>query len=367
MKTRLALTVFLLASGLWASGFTPDRRVPAPATRPYTAAVRVRAGPGGIGSGFLVGPDLMATAGHVVCGGDGVPYTNIEVDLGVKEGKPRHICRGVDVTLSSDRSRLEVEKIVDGGMDWALVRLDRPMGLVYGWVECEDATPKQLQSRAVELVGFGGLRDDSRPEFAELKAPFCCPGEVRDVGPNIVFHDCTSWPGTSGSGILARGGDGKMRLVAVNTAGVEVAGENQIQGFRTRYTKDLANIAVPSAKFVERYRELYKPDHTKLRKLWIRNKLRGDLRVSVRCRSILEDPKQPYTVTKWQTIGSQKRECVMDLDAGCAESEVYLALRDTEGKMVGPRATEEFEVEGKKELFLRKYIGNSEEYTATYP
>lgn len=361
------MTVLLLASALWASGFTPDRRVPTPAVRPYTAAVRLRANGGGIGSGFLVGPDLVATAGHVVSNQDGVPFAEIEVDLGVKDGKARHICRAIDVALQPNRDK-EIEKVVSAGTDWALVRLDRPMGLAYGWVECEDCPTEKLRARPVELVGFAGCQNDSRPEFAEMKAPFCCPGEVRDVERNIVFHDCTSWGGTSGSALLARGEDGQMRLVAVNSAGVEVDGEKQLFGFRTKYTKELANIAVPSGKFFERYRELYKPDNQpKLRKLWIRNKLRGDLRVCVRYRSLLEDPKQPYVTGKWQTIASQKRELVMDLDAGCADSEVFLCLQDAEGKPVGPKGTEEHEVEGRNELFMRKYIGSSGEYTATFP
>ena len=34
---------------------------------------------------------------------------------------------------------------------------------------------------------------------------------------------------------------------------------------------------------------------------------------------------------------------------------------------IGPKAPLEFEVEGETRNFLRKYIGDSEEYTATYP
>lgn len=303
----------------------------------------------------------MVTAAHVVSNEEGVAYPDIAVECGVVKNKPAVTVNVKEVNLKLPRTKDKVS-----GDDWALVQLDRPVGLVYGWAECEGLSNQDLRDLPVELVGFSGISDEARPEFANFQTPYSCPGTLRDVGPNVVFHDCAMWGGTSGSAILASR-EGKLRVVAINSAGVDVSGEVLQHGFRKAYSKELGNIAVPARHFADRYKQLYKPSQAKVRRLWIRNNYRDSLKVCVRYRSALADPKQPYLTSPWQEIGSQKRVCVLEPKAGCVEQEVYLSLAKVDGGVIGPKAPLEFEVEGEKRSFLRKYIGDSEEYTATYP
>jgi V8-like Glu-specific endopeptidase len=351
----------MLGCAAWAAGFGSDRRIPAPPIPPYTAAVRVKVNQGSIGCGFLVGPDLMVTAGHVVSDEQGKAYSDVVVECGVTNDKPTHTAGVKEVFVRPSRDLDPAS-----GDDWALVRLDRPIGLYYGWAECQNLSQEELRDLPVELVGFAGVEDEAREEFANFQTAYACPGSLRDVGPNIVFHDCAMWGGGSGSAILASYA-GKLRVVAVNTAGVDVQGEVLPNGFRRTYSKELANIAVPVRRFADQYKELYRPSQAKLRRLWIRNNYRDPLRVCVRYRSVLADPKQPFVVTPWQEVSSQKRVSVLEPKSGCADQEVFLSLTNSKGERVGPKASLEFEVEGESRLFLRKYIGDSPEYTATYP
>ena len=354
----LALT---LMSGALACGFGSDQRAPVPVSKPYSAVVRVKMNQNGIGCGFLVGPDLMATAAHVVSDEQGKVYPDIKVECGVLKDKPAHIALATEVFLKPDRNPDPAS-----GDDWALVRLDRPVGLLYGWSECRALSAKDMQSLPVELVGFSGIQDELKSDFTNFQTPYACPGIVHDVGPHVIFHDCAMWGGTSGSGILASQA-GQTRLVAINSAGVDVEGEVLDHGFRKTYTKDLGNIAVPASNFIDRYKEVFQPPTSRLRKVWIRNNYRTPLRVSVHYKSALADPKEPFGTTGWQEVGSQKRICVLEPEAGCVEKEVFLSLANPDGERVGPKAPLEFEVEGKTCPFFRKYIGESEEYTATYP
>jgi len=355
-------SVVVLAIGWagWGTGFGPDQRIPAPQVRPYTGVVRVKVG-NAVGCGFLVGPDLMVTAAHVVSNPQGETHPDIRVECGVLRDKPRDVVSTKEVVVGRP-----LNPDPASGRDWAVVRLDRPAGLVYGWTDCLELSNSELKSLPVELVSFAGVPDEPRTEFANFQAPYSSPGSVRDVGPEILFHDCAAWGGSSGGALLSFH-QGQLRVVAVNSAGVEFEGEKLERGFRRVYSKELGNIAVPARQFGATYRSMFRESKLKCRQLWIRNNFRFPIRVSVRHHAVLADKKQPFRVIAWQEIPSQRRVRVLSKEDGCADDEVFLALTNLQEQPVGPSAAQEFEVDGQKRKFFRKFIGTSEDYTATYP
>ena len=354
----IGLLVLGLSLAGWGWGFLPDRRFVAPAIKPYTSAVRIQVN-GCIGCGYLVGPDLVLTAGHVAFDGEGKVYPGIAIECGVTEGKPSHVAHVRDIKTPPNTDR-----DVTSGNDWALLRLDQPMGQVYGWLECLELNQEELQSLPIESVGFSGFEDDARKELRDYKTAYVGPGTIRDVGPNIVFHDSPAWSGTSGSALIAWR-NLKPYVVGVVSAGVDVQGEILERGFRRTYQKELANIAVPSHRFITSYRELLSGVRVSpFKTVWVRNHQRKKIKVRVRYDSALTH--QTHT-TDWIEIPSQKRVCVLESSSGCQASEILLSASTIDAKLIGPRPTQEFTVGEEKVLFFRRPLGASDEHTISLP
>lgn len=358
------LFLFLCTGLVWSSGFTPDNRQPAPKADPYRALCRVTAA-GGVGCGFMVGPDWMLTCAHVVSDEKRKVHPDVEVELGVGLGNPTtHKAHVREVKFSE-----QTNGDVSSGQDWALVQLDKPLGLLYGWAPCHQLNDSELKDLKVELVGFCDCPEEARPELGEMIHPYTSLGQIRDVGKEILFHDCAMWSGSSGSVLLAKFND-RLEIVAVNSAAVTVEGEKLNHGFRNSYVKELANIAVPARQWeaglaaVSVKRGEQAPS---LRTFWVRNRSLEPLTVRLRYRSLFADPKDPYVVTLPQVVPSQKRTCLLVPDQGCADSEIFISLENPKGERVGPKQFLEFTDQGEKRLFFRKFLGGSSDYTAILP
>lgn len=342
----------------WGAGFLPDRRFPAPAIRPYSGSARIKVN-NSIGCGYLVGPDLLLTAAHVVCDPQGQMYPDIVVECGVEQGKPAHEARVKQVTTSPN-----VDRDPASGNDWALVRLDRPLGELYGWLECLEASPEELASMPVEVIAYAGFEDDARQEFRDFQKAFVGPGTIRDVGEHIVFHDCPIWGGSSGSALITWK-NLKPYVVAVVSAGVDVEGEVLERGFRRNYQKELANIAVPSHRFLDAYRSLQKNvQPSAFRSVWVRNVQRQPIKVRLRYRVAGENT---FKTTDSIEIASQKRVCILKPSDGCSAAEVFLNATTLDNRPLGPKPTYEFTVGEEKLLFFRRHLGSTRDFTLSLP
>jgi len=358
----LLFCLFFSRTSLLAAGFFPDRRELAPDTRPYLSIARLHAN-GGIGCGTLVGPDLVLTCAHVVSDPAGLMHNDIRVELGVgsalgiREAKVRYAFfapKGGEDPAS--------------GLDWALVRIDRPLGLLYGWVEVLELGRAQWLRTPLELAGYGDCPDDLRPELSGMSAVYRCACKVSDVGPSIVFHDGSMWGGTSGAPIFARVG-AKDYVVAVNSAGVDVEGEQLIHGFRSTYMKELANIAVPAAKWIHGFKEFPPGESSNLilRKLWVRNTSRRLQRVSVNYTDVLSSFEAVNRIKPWIEVAPGARVAILEFSDGCGKPDYEMAVTDSTGKSTVKGSTRSQEVDGEIRYYARRSFGATIEATISIP
>ena len=113
--------------------------------------------------------------------------------------------------------------------DWALLQLDKPIGLKYGylgWKVLPSSTLTKNQKQYV-FVGYSGdFPDNSRKGYEFFTAG---PGStasvqvgcsiVKEEG-NVLLHDCDTTGGSSGGAIIGVV-DGKPQIVALNNAEIK--------------------------------------------------------------------------------------------------------------------------------------------------
>lgn len=359
MKKTLAVT--LLSPFAFGVGYLPDRRIPAPASRPFTALARVSAH-GGVGCGVLVGPDLLVTCAHCVASPDGTIYNDVDIELGLGFYPETRHAKPLEFFNVTHR-----KKSFEGGDDWAIVRLDRPVGCYYGWLESRVLGSKEWASAPIELLGYCDCPDEARKEFGHLDRPYLCAGTVSHVEANALRHDCSMWGGTSGAPIVTRDQNGKYFLVALNFAGVDVLGEQLKHGFRATYSRELANMAIPASSWQPQLNEVRPSPSSPVKSFWARNRSTQPIKVTARYRSIFQSPGEPPLITDEKEVGWQQRVAILEPKDGCIDSEVYLSVTDRRGNAIGPKPSLEVENKGKQIQFFKKTIGRSSEYTAFLP
>jgi hypothetical protein len=160
----------------------------------------IRRDQGSEATGFLVGPDLMLTAAHALMGTSGIFADPEEVTILFDQFiwnkktrlmatgdqcKLRHIpfTRQPDVVASSIRidakSRRRLE---DNGMDYVLVRLDRPIGLSFlpfsyrmrGWTNCSIAEKPRLVPCSSYSTRWAGCSNSPEASFAPTTPYLIC-------------------------------------------------------------------------------------------------------------------------------------------------------------------------------------------------
>lgn len=344
----------------WAAGYLPDRRELVPPKRPYTALGRTSAN-GGAGCGVLIGPDLFLTCSHCIADSNRKLYRDAEVEMGLGFYPQIHRAKITDVIMRTGNNLNP-----DSGSDWALARLDRPLGYYYGWLDCKVVDRNDWLKTPVELLGYCECPDEARPEFGRLDKPYRCPGQVRDLGPSILFHDCSMWGGTSGAPLVVASPEG-YQVVALNFGGVDSDGEKMKNGFRAEYVKNLANLAIPAENWIGSLKPLKTNLRPGLRTVWIRNRSTAPIRIVARFKSVFSDPTGPLIESKMVEIPWQKRVCILRPDDGCVESELFLSLTNTKGEVIGPPQKIEVEKDGSVRYFFRKSLGEALDYTATLP
>lgn len=313
--------LLLLTALVWAAGFAPDQRHLVPAQPPFTALGRTSAH-GGVGCGVLIAPDLLLTCAHCVSNPQRQVYDDVEVEFGLGFYPTTHRAR-----LSEAYMAQNATSEIDAGQDWAIVRLDRPLGLYYGWLNCQYLSDSEWPEAEVELLGYCGCPEEARPQFGHMDRPYRCPGAVSDVGPQIVFHNCAMWGGTSGAPLLARTDSG-YRLVGLNFAGVSLEDEVLQHGFRDTYTKRLANLAIPARNWRSQLEQLSSAPVLPLRTVWVKNRSKRSLRVSATYRSIFSEPDSPPARTELLQVPPRAQRVLLTREQGCADAELSLQVDD---------------------------------------
>ena len=155
-------------------------------------------------TGFLVGPDLFMTNHH--CLHDEVGLLSLE---GTRIFMDYYQDRDVDPTRGGVTARVSGIVHMDELKDYALLRLDTPIGNTYGWLELDSTTPVD-SSQSVKLISHPDFRSKEivrrNTEIVELPPAFAA--EV----PFLLAYLADSEGGSSGSPVFLRDGTGVIAI-----------------------------------------------------------------------------------------------------------------------------------------------------------
>jgi V8-like Glu-specific endopeptidase len=169
----------------------------------------------GQGSGTLVGRCVVVTSEHVVSRGGSVP---------TKVGDAAYFYSGVGNIEGGFAEWTRAEIVALGprqatnqaGDDWAILRLDRPLGDKYGTVRLGTAMPAALPARALWALGFPA--DGAAVSGGHRVMWSHKPCGLVAAERNAWLVSCAGNRGQSGGPILAPGESGGPVLVAMITA-----------------------------------------------------------------------------------------------------------------------------------------------------
>ncbi|MDE0015566.1 MAG: trypsin-like peptidase domain-containing protein [Candidatus Poribacteria bacterium] len=159
---------------------------------------------GFICTGFLVGPDLFMTNHHCIHD-EGVllPLEGAAIFMDYYQEEE------VDETLGGLTARVSGIVQMDELKDYALLRLDRPLGNTYGWLEL-DTTTRVDSDQSVKLISHPAGRSKeivrNNTEIVELPPAFTAEF------PFIFAYLADSEGGASGSPVFLRDGTGVIGI-----------------------------------------------------------------------------------------------------------------------------------------------------------
>jgi protease YdgD len=206
--------------------FGNDDRVLVPVDEaPWRYMGLLRIGEGSC-SATLVGRDVIVTAAHCISSENGINATARFISAS-GEHEANVIAYLVDANYNYRRFTTTDE--IDG-MDWALLRVDQPLGDTLGHANIRSITgPDQPLSTALMQAGY------SWDTGGHLSGNLQCR-MVAAHADNTFAHECDTTRGDSGSGFLVRNGNG-FDLVGVDS------------NFRSQRGGPFIYIAVSAASF----------------------------------------------------------------------------------------------------------------------
>ena len=148
----------------------------------------------------LIARNVLVTAAHCIHTGDGGVTTGGEF---VAEGGATARATAYLVSNRFDYARFNSTDEIDG-LDWALIRLDQPLGDTLGFAGVRNLTGQGLTAaRAADLYQAGYSWDTGDT----LSANVGC--HLVETYPDGTFaHECDTTRGDSGSAFLVRNGEG---------------------------------------------------------------------------------------------------------------------------------------------------------------
>ena len=160
-------------------------------------------------TGFLVGPDLFMTNHHCLYGEFGPrPLETARIFMDFYQD------RDVDRTLGGVTARVSELLRADAEKDYALLRLDTPIGETYGWLEF-DTTTRTNPNQSVKIIQHprGRSKEIVRRNSKIIDIPAGHP--LFDVPAALAYFADTEG-GSSGSPVFLREGTG---VIAIHHSG----------------------------------------------------------------------------------------------------------------------------------------------------
>jgi protease YdgD len=233
-------------------GFGDDDRLPMRSNAfPWSAIGQVQIDDSGHCTGALVGRDMILTNAH--CIWKEGQRKNITFAPNYRNGQSPETVRGILYwwgTDNPDKNR---------GADWAIIRLERPIGDRYGWFGYQALNYQELQGKKVTYVGYSTFGDEKRQEFINGKTAQAHIGcLIRDVYANdgVIHTDCDNGQGGSGGPIFIWQNNQPI-IVGINAA--EYREESQASFFTQNYTSGQGNVGVPTLAFAQTLEEANRP------------------------------------------------------------------------------------------------------------
>ena len=156
-------------------------------------------------TGFLVGPDLFMTNHHCIHDEFGLlPLEDARIYMDYYQD------RDVDRTRGGITARVSEILRMDALKDYALLRLDKPIGETYGWLELDTTTPVDSSQR-VKLISHPQARSKEivrrNTEIVDIPS-----GHPLANVPFAIAYLADTEGGASGSPVFLRDGTGVIAI-----------------------------------------------------------------------------------------------------------------------------------------------------------
>ncbi|MEE2525972.1 trypsin-like serine protease [Hyphobacterium sp. HN65] len=171
---------------------------------PWVVVGQITMDSGGACTATLIGPDVLVTAGHCIAGQNGVNFSGrFETGYDLRGG-PR-TARIIDYFMSPqwDYQRYRTTDDIDG-TDWALLRIDTPLGDELGFVGIRALVTEEGEQAALRAdIYQAGYSHDTGDH---LSGNIAC--QMVTIYPdNTMAHECDTTRGDSGSPFMVREGN----------------------------------------------------------------------------------------------------------------------------------------------------------------
>ena len=166
-------------------------------------------------TGTLIGSDLVLTNAHCVIDQKTHKLANRvwKFRPNMINGEAEDTAIATKVTYGTNFS----DEDASDKDDWALLKLNKPLGNKYGYLGWRSIDPKTLVSSLkgkISVMGYSGDFPKSNPGETAGYSRGCSFLRESDVG--TMFHDCDTNPGASGSAVLTWIG-GKPYVVGLHS------------------------------------------------------------------------------------------------------------------------------------------------------
>ncbi|MBD2578204.1 trypsin-like peptidase domain-containing protein [Oscillatoria sp. FACHB-1406] len=169
-------------------------------------------------TGTLIGRDVVLTNSHCLINPNtGKPFRR---PLSFKPSTIKGAALDEATVIGYDYGWKSGSENVD--QDWAILKIDQPLGDTYGYMGWRSIDFSNPQTRAavrgkIILAGYSG----DFPKDPAIGQPGQTAGvnigcSIVSTEPGLLFHDCDTNPGASGSAIFAQFDDGRFYIIGLH-------------------------------------------------------------------------------------------------------------------------------------------------------